>query len=76
MLPSLVLKKESDALVEDPKKIPVQTRLMKDHRLLVLIHHPQGDRDRDKEITVQDLMINPRTIIYSLFQPIPKKIPC
>ena len=61
MLLFLVLKKEQDALVEDPRKILAQTHLMKDNPLKALIHHLQ--ESLDQEITVQDLMINTTTII-------------
>jgi len=56
-----VLKKASDEQVEEMKKIPVQTLLIKDHLLKVLIHHRQ--ESPDQEITVQDLMINTTIII-------------
>ena len=62
MLLFLVLKKASDELVEEVQKILVQTLLMKDHLLKVLIHHPQ--ESRGQEITVQDLMINKTILIY------------
>ena len=62
MLLFLMLKKVQDDLVEDLQKIRVQTLLMKDHLLKVLIHHLQ--ESRGQEITVQDLMINKTIIIY------------
>tara|TARA_Y100001968_G_scaffold177850_1_gene162870 strand:- start:247 stop:495 length:249 start_codon:yes stop_codon:yes gene_type:complete len=58
----LVLKKLLDELVEDLRKIIVQTILKKDHLLEALIHRRQ--KNLDQEITVQDLMINQRIIIY------------
>ena len=61
MLLFLVLKKASDELVEEVQKILVQTLLIKDHLLKVLIHHRQ--ESPDQEITVQDLMINTTIII-------------
>ena len=61
MLLFLVLKKVSDELVEEVQKILVQTLLIKDHLLKVLIHHRQ--ESPDQEITVQDLMINTTIII-------------
>ena len=62
MLLFLVLKKALEELVEEVQVILVQTRLMKDHLLKVLIHHPQ--ESRDQEITVQGLMIDTTIIIY------------
>ena len=62
MLLFLVLKKMLEELVEDLQKILVQTLLIEDHPLKVLIHRQQ--ESRDQEITVQDLMINPKIIIY------------
>ena len=61
MLLFLVLKKASDELVEEVQKILVQTQLIKDHLLKVLVHHRQ--ESPDQEITVQDLMIDTKIII-------------
>ena len=53
--------KEFPGLVEDLQKTLVQVVRIKDHLLKVLIHPLLGSRGQ--EITVQDLMINPITII-------------
>ena len=52
---------EFPGLVEDLQKTLVQVVRIKDHLLKVLIH-PLLE-SQDQEITVQDLMINPITII-------------
>ena len=49
------------AAAREVQKILVQTLLIKDHLLKVLIHHRQ--ESPDQEITVQDLMINTTIII-------------
>ena len=74
MLLFLLQKKGQDELAEDLQQIQMQLLLMTGHlqrgRILQL-NEIQG-----QEITVQDLMINQTIIIYSLFQPIPKKMFC
>ena len=57
----LVLKQDPEGLVEDPQKSLDPIRPIKDHLLKVLIH-PLLE-SRDQEITVQDLMINLKSII-------------
>ena len=62
MQPSLVQTKASVGLIEGLKKILDQTPLIKDHLPKVLIHPLQ--ELQGLEITVQDLMINQKIIIY------------
>ena len=61
-MPLFLLQKNfQDEQVEDLQTILVPILLIKDHPLKALIHRLQGSRDR--EITVQDLMINKFIII-------------
>ena len=58
MLLSQVLQKLLNEQIEDQYQIQVQTLIMKDQLLKAHIHLPQESRDQEREIIVQDLMIN------------------
>ena len=58
MLLSQVLQKLLNEQIEDQYQIQVPTLIMKDHLLKARIHPPQETQDQEREIIVQDLMIN------------------
>ena len=71
MLLFLLLTKVVEELVEGLNKILVQALLIKDHPLKPLIHLPL--ESQEKEITVQDLMINKKLLLTNYSSPFQKR---